>query len=222
MRMLINDGKEYLKVDEDKLFIETHLGKRFHFLKPRDGEISILDIAHALSHICRFNGHCNYFYSVAQHSINVRNILAWRGYSEGIQLVGLLHDASEAYLADIPRPIKPYIKSYSEIEAKIQQAIWKEYSLLNLIDEDCLTVIKQADNDALYYEGLNLMDNIDGWAFSNIQKINEDVVSFDEYEFEDIKYLMTRCAMSLHAYLYGIHDEKLPINAFDLLKINKK
>lgn len=97
-------------------WIETFTGKRMYFLEPTPEMICIEDIAHALSNICRFGGHVTHFYSVAEHSVNV-SILAEN------KLEGLLHDASEAYLVDIPKPIKAYLSNYKDIETKLMEAI---------------------------------------------------------------------------------------------------
>jgi hypothetical protein len=90
------------------------------------GDISIFDISHALSNICRFTGHCSDFYSVAQHSLIVS-----LNVSEENALWGLLHDASEAYLCDVSRPIKHDISfaKYREIERKLQAVIVGKYGL---------------------------------------------------------------------------------------------
>ena len=82
-------------------WIQTMSGVIFYPLDPRPEEIRIEDIAHALSHQCRFAGHCREFYSVAEHSVRVS-----RELPQEFMLWGLLHDASEAYLVDLPRPIK--------------------------------------------------------------------------------------------------------------------
>lgn len=83
--------------------IVTFTGRVIEPLNPDPAEIDILDIAHALSNQCRFTGHTNEFYSVAQHSV-----LVSRHCAPEDALWGLLHDASEAYLADIPRPVKRF------------------------------------------------------------------------------------------------------------------
>jgi len=85
----------------DYNFITTYTGKKFHYLNPSLGEVDIIDIAHHLSLKCRFIGACKQFYSVAEHCVRVSYIL-----SPELQLSGLLHDATEAYIPDIPRPIK--------------------------------------------------------------------------------------------------------------------
>jgi sialic acid synthase SpsE len=91
--------------------------------KKRGEKITIEDIAHALSNQCRFSGHVERFYSVAQHSVLVAS------FSKN-KLAGLLHDASEAYLVDVPRPIKPEFPAYAEIEKNIMQVIAKKYDLI--------------------------------------------------------------------------------------------
>lgn len=104
-------------------WIKTYSGQRFHFLDPTPDEIHIEDIAHALGAMPRFGGHTSAFYSVAEHSINVSRLAP-----PILALDGLLHDASEAYLIDIPRPIKHTLDldGYRRIEAKVQSAIdWK-------------------------------------------------------------------------------------------------
>jgi len=93
--------------------------------------IKIIDIAHSLSQICRFNGHTKFFYSVAQHSLLVSQILERRYKDKSIALKGLLHDASEYILCDIPRPLKHsgYFDFYQEIEFDVQDKIYVKFGL---------------------------------------------------------------------------------------------
>ena len=100
--------------------IMTYTKKMFDPLHPNAELIDTEDIAHALSMLCRANGHFKSFYSVAQHSINCMKEAKARGYSERIQLACLLHDASEAYLSDVTRPVKAELPRYKEIEARSQ------------------------------------------------------------------------------------------------------
>lgn len=100
-------------------YIETVSGTKFYFLAPEENQIHIEDIAHALSNICRYTGHCSEFYSVAEHSVAVSELTG--------SLEGLLHDASEAYLTDVASPVKPHLANYKALEATIQAAINKKY-----------------------------------------------------------------------------------------------
>ncbi len=106
-------------------FIETYTGKRFFPLDPVVQDIDIVDIAHALSQQCRFSGHTIVPYSVAEHSVRVCSLLHSWGCSKHVQLWGLLHDASEAYLVDIPLPLKrsPAFAPYRAAEEALMHAV---------------------------------------------------------------------------------------------------
>lgn len=99
-------------------------GSFFCFENPESHDFPIELIAHSLSKLCRFNGHCKRFYSVAEHSVLVSRILP-----PHLQLVGLLHDASEAYVGDMPSPLKRMIPQYKEIEERVQAAMAKRHGL---------------------------------------------------------------------------------------------
>lgn len=143
-------------------WIETYTGIKFWPLDPLPHEVSLNDIAHALAMLCRANGHCATFYSVAQHSLNVSKELASLGYSQRLQLMGLLHDASEAYLSDITRPVKKYLPQYIEIEHKLQTTIFHAFNLFPTAEE--LEIVSQIDNALLAHEVRTLMKNINEWA----------------------------------------------------------
>jgi hypothetical protein len=104
--------------------ISTFTGRRFWPLDARPGEVSILDIAHALSNQGRFTGHTTEFYSVAQHSVLVSEVVAPQ-----YALWGLLHDATEAYLIDLASPVKMQIPEYKVIEARLMEVIAAAFSL---------------------------------------------------------------------------------------------
>jgi hypothetical protein len=105
-------------------WIQTALGQQFWPIDPRADEIEPEDVAHALSMLCRFGGHCLRFYSVAEHSV-----LLARAVAPEHRLWALLHDASEAYLVDIPRPLKPFLVGYREAEDKIMAAVCERFGL---------------------------------------------------------------------------------------------
>ena len=108
-------------------YINTYSKINFAPLEPKCEDILIDDIAHSLSLMCRANGHFKEFYSVGQHSIYCCEEAIERGYSNTVALACLLHDASEAYLADITRPVKKNLQKYLEIEDVLQNTIYEKY-----------------------------------------------------------------------------------------------
>ena len=135
----------------------TYTKKMFDPLRPHAELIDIEDIAHALSMLCRANGHFKSFYSVAQHSINCMVEAKARGYSVRIQLACLLHDASEAYLSDVTRPVKAELPRYKEIEAPLQEVIWNKW-LGDSLTADERKQVFDVDDTLLAHEFLNLMN----------------------------------------------------------------
>jgi len=129
-------------------WIQTASGRPFWPLDPRAEEIDIFDIAHSLSNLCRFNGHCSRFYSVAEHSVLVSLVVP-----PADALAGLLHDATEAYCADVPRPLKPFLKGYADIEAGIWRAVAARFGLA----EELPPSVKLADNTVLLAEKAALL-----------------------------------------------------------------
>lgn len=105
-------------------WIQTATGRQFWPMDPRPCEVFIEDIAHALSMLCRFGGHALRFYSVAEHCVLLSQVAP-----DEFKLWALLHDASEAYLVDVPRPIKPFLHGYSSAEAKIMRAVEERFNL---------------------------------------------------------------------------------------------
>lgn len=120
-------------------------------------DIAIEDIAHALSLLCRAGGQFPTFYSVGQHSVACVKEAKARGYSEKIQLMCLLHDASEAYIADITRPVKHELSNYLIFEKKLQTKIYEKY-LGTVPNEDEQKLIDSVDDAMLYYEFKVIMD----------------------------------------------------------------
>jgi hypothetical protein len=105
--------------------IETASGQAMNVLEPEPGMISLDDVARSLSHICRYNGHVPHFYSVAEHSVRVAWWLRIEGCSLEIQLTGLLHDAAEAYVGDMVRPLKRSFVgvTHQQVEDKVAEAL---------------------------------------------------------------------------------------------------
>ena len=136
-------------------WIETYTGRKIRPLNPRVEDIHLEDIAHALSQICRFTGHTKHFWSVAQHSLLVHNLIVeqYPNASVDIRLQALLHDASEAYLCDIASPIKQHMPQYKEDEKRMEAVIADRFNLSHPWDRR----VKQADVVSLCIEARELM-----------------------------------------------------------------
>lgn len=131
--------------------ITMYSGLEFDPTQPTLEGIDMIDIAHALSLICRGNGHVKHFYSVGQHSISCYKEAKARGYSKKVQMACLLHDGSEAYLSDIVRPVKHKLTEYLLIEDKLQNMIWDKFLKEPLTEEEIRQVF-EIDDDILSYE----------------------------------------------------------------------
>ena len=141
-------------------WITTYTGKKFYPLSPNPEDVDILDIAHALSLMCRFNGHCRVHYSVAQHSVHASLL----GQTRQVCLWGLLHDAAEAYLPDVCRPVKMAFKHFKEWEENILNAVAARYYLPFPTEEE-QKEIKRIDNQLVVTEGRDLLrGDISDWT----------------------------------------------------------
>jgi len=98
--------------------------------------VAIEDIAHALSMMCRGNGHLRFFYSVGLHSINCAQEAIARGYQTGTVLACLLHDATEAYIADLIRPVKNQLPEYEIMENNLFEVIKEKFFLQHLEEKE--------------------------------------------------------------------------------------
>ena len=128
----IRAGHTMAGVDEPGPFIQTLSGRRVNPLDATLGDIDPADIARALSNICRFGGHARAFYSVAQHSVIVCDLLEERGATPDELMAALLHDAAEAYLGDLPHPIKHRSDlgaAYKVAEKRLEAVINERFSL---------------------------------------------------------------------------------------------
>lgn len=138
-------------------WIQTFTGIAFPLLRPTVDHIDPDDIAHALARQCRFGGHCITFYSVAQHSLLIANWLAKEGFDRRAQLHGLLHDAAEAYVVDIPKPLKPLIPQHAVIEDQVLKVIQEAFGLPPMGHAGLPECVKRADAAILHDERKRLM-----------------------------------------------------------------
>jgi 5'-deoxynucleotidase YfbR-like HD superfamily hydrolase len=148
--MLYND------IEKD-MYVSTYLGNRFHPLEPRIDKVAIEDIAHGLAFQCRFNGQTCEFYSVAQHSLVVASLV-----SDELKLAALLHDAAEAYLGDMVKPLKLLLPAFATIEDRVTEIIAAAFRL----DFGNYHPIKEADLVALATEKRDLMPHsVEEWTY---------------------------------------------------------
>ena len=131
--------------------ILTFTKKMFDPIHPDPALIDERDIAHALSLLCRANGHFPTFHSVAQHCLECREEAKARGLSKRLQLACLLHDGSEAYLSDVTRPVKAVMPLYLELEEPLQEAVWLKWLGTPLTQQE-RKIVFGIDDDLLYHE----------------------------------------------------------------------
>jgi uncharacterized protein len=132
-------------------FIQTFTGISYYPVDPRPLEVDIRDIAHALSLLCRYTGHCKFFYSVAEHSLLVAD--ACKIYGPEIEFEGLMHDAAEAYVNDLSRPLKASLRDYRIAEDLNDLMVRTRFD----IPLKHTPQVKHADNDILHCEYAAIM-----------------------------------------------------------------
>lgn len=144
-------------------FIECRSGKVFDLRNPDPALIDGEDIAMSLAMQCRYCGHCKFFYSVAEHCCICHDLVERRfdlfrdcGLDQTeFAFAVLMHDASEAYCIDLPRPVKPLVPAYTVLENSIQAVVRQHFRI-----KDSTTIhkaIKRADNLVIRAEGHQLM-----------------------------------------------------------------
>jgi hypothetical protein len=146
--------------------MQSFSGTWVYPLDPIPEEIEIKDIAHALSNLCRFGGHTTQFYSVAQHSLIMSTLVSRR-----LALEALLHDASEAYLVDIPRPIKAHLSEYRGFEDAMQRCIADKYGLIYPWPNE----LKDMDEVMLALEHRTVMTSGLLWDHDKLKTPNIDI-----------------------------------------------
>ena len=177
--------------------IMTHSKKMFDPLHPKTELIDIEDIAHALAMLCRANGHFKTFYSVCQHSINCMHEAVARGYSRRVQLGCLLHDASEAYLSDVTRPVKAELPQYKLIEEPLQETIWNKWLDTPLTQQE-RTEVFAIDDAILAHEFVNLMGE-------SIVEVMPEIMSKPVFAFTGFE----ECSREFLTLFYRLTDNNL-------------
>ena len=136
------------------MILNTYTGKGFDPINPQEDMICLEDIAHALSHLCRWGGHCNRFYSVAEHSVIMARFYIECENDKIRARLALMHDASEAYFNDVPTPVKRLLPKYEKMEEAVQKIVLKKFNLYG-----DFSMIKEADLRICRNEAKALLDD---------------------------------------------------------------
>lgn len=155
-------------------------GVRFDIINPDYKLIKLYDVALSLSNLCRFNGHVESFYSVAEHCINVAEAVKAMGHPEEVVRAALMHDAAEAFCSDVTTPFKAYLgKRYKRIEHKLEVAIGKQFG----IDFDrCHDIVKFFDKDLYKVENNHLKHGIKDFRIKCLQPKSAKIAFLDYAE----------------------------------------
>lgn len=140
-------------------YIETYTGRAFCFANPRPEDVDPRDVAHGLAMKCRFNGQTQVFYSVAQHSVLLYEHVRRLPVDPYVSRSLLIHDAAEAYLPDVPRPIKQALVGFKEMEDRVSRAVYRRFGLATSLLSD--PVVKGYDVRILADERLHVMGQTD-------------------------------------------------------------
>lgn len=166
-------------------WMQTWTGRKFFPLDPRPEDIDPADIAHALAHLCRYAGHVDRFYSVAEHCVLMSLWLRDQGRSEAIQLEALLHDGTEAYVVDVPRPLKINLPDYRAAEAGVQRAVWERFGLpvQRIVGAPAVPIesplVKEADTRILLDERNELMSRTQhAWGVDSLEPLGVNVMGW--------------------------------------------
>lgn len=165
-------------------WMQTYTGRRFYPLSPRAEEIDPLDIAHSLAHLCRYNGHVDRFYSVAEHCVLMSLVMPTRE----LALEALLHDGSEAYVGDMVRPLKhtPEMAPYRLAEDFVMDAIAERFGLP--VDRDGhhskAAEVADADLRILLTERTALLSHYkpsDRWNVDGMEALDVEIMALQPY-----------------------------------------
>lgn len=154
------------------VWIQTYTGRQFHVMEPRVEEVHHEDIAHALSLLCRYNGHVDRFYSVAEHCVILSHVVPPEA-----QLWALLHDAGEAYVGDMSRPLKQHMQAFIGAEFRVLLRIVEHFKLTAwFLDQDnapARAAVHEADARILLNERAALMPRAThDWAVDKLEPLD--------------------------------------------------
>lgn len=186
-----------IMTDQKDAWIRSYTGGKVYFFEPEKSEIDILDIFHALSLLCRFNGATKSFHSVAHHSVIVADNVYKETKCKKLAFMGLAHDFSEAFISDIPSPFKIHFPGFKEIEIKMEEWLAKKYGFQYPYDP----IIKRHDLRCLATEMRDLM------SIADLSELPEPYPEkIEPLSWQDAKKLIFQ---KFHFYSSRANDEKI-------------
>jgi 5'-deoxynucleotidase YfbR-like HD superfamily hydrolase len=143
-------------------YLTTASGRRFYYDDPQPEAISIEDVAHSLAQTARFRGHGKVMFSVAEHSVLVMK-LAELARPDDFELhrAALMHDAHEAYVGDVPTPLKNAVPGFRQMEGRIATLV--RATLTPGVSGDLYDEVRKYDHVAAIVEGLHLLSPVPDW-----------------------------------------------------------
>jgi hypothetical protein len=169
----------YLEKYKDSAWMETYTGRQFYPANPRIQDFTIFDIAHALANKCRYNGHSAKFYSVAEHCVKLALMARHLKHDVKTQFWFLMHDASEAYLPDVPRPIKHFFPDLIKMEHHCD-ALIREWCGLG---HDMPPLIKEWDSRIIVDERRQLLlPSGNKWQVDDLQPLGLELHGHDPFD----------------------------------------
>lgn len=182
VEQFLSDNSRYFHKNEDMFdYIRTYIGLKFNLDNIKDNKIEIDDLVNVLFRIPRFGGHTVSYYSVGDHLVNCVRLAEANGESQDIVDALILHDCSEAYLGDIPSPIKKRLTEYQKIESEVQEHIYNCFNCPRMDDK----IVKFYDMVSLIIEGSLLMNRIDddfNWSLTTLPD-DLNIIDFDYFTY---------------------------------------
>jgi 5'-deoxynucleotidase YfbR-like HD superfamily hydrolase len=151
--------------NKEEQWISLLSGAKFNYNRPEESDVTIEDLASALSNICRFAGHLPRFYSVAQHLVNTSHIVAPEK-----AFTALMHDTAEAFTNDLPTPLKWAFPIFKELEVKTEKAMGDKFGFVYPYPDE----VKEADTVMLMLEKYYVKEDDTVWP--NYEKYTKKVV----------------------------------------------
>lgn len=167
-------------------------GARFELDSDATADVFLYDVVHGLVRTVRFNGHTSRPICVAEHSLRVETLLERRGYGPRVRMMGLLHDAAEAYVGDIPAPVKRMIgPSIRHLESRLQYRIWRALVDMDAAPADIFLppAVHEADRFAFYIEAVVACTDLKPWDEESKSELAEaqHYVDRDPFIMRDVQ-----------------------------------